>query len=336
MISKAAKTLSKSTTLLLMSVLLVAGCARREVGSKDRPMTVFFVPSEDTQKLDQAAKLTGIYLQKKLSQALYGKDEGFYVTTAIPASFIAVVEAFGTGRADFACLNTFGYVLLKQKNYPGEAILNVFRGKDGKEATYKAQFIARSESKINSLQDINGKKIAYGDPSSTSGFVLPSIMLDEMGIKPKESFFAGRHDNVITAVYRGQADVGATYYSPPEETMVDGKPVTVIKDARAMVKTQYPDVESKIKIIGFSKDIPNAPWVLRSNLFKDQEKYLKVKNTIQSALAEYILTDEGKASMSSLYNITGFVKTSDEDLAPTLAMFTNSKVNLEDVVKKSK
>jgi ABC-type phosphate/phosphonate transport system substrate-binding protein len=51
-------------------------------------------------------------------------------------------------------------------------------------------------------------EIAYVDPSSTSGFILPKALLDQKGIKPSESVFAMRHDNVVTMVYQKQVDAG--------------------------------------------------------------------------------------------------------------------------------
>jgi phosphonate transport system substrate-binding protein len=37
------------------------------------------------------------------------------------------------------------------------------------------------------------------------------------------------------------------------------------------VLEQFPDVEEKIKIIGFTEDIPNDPWVFR----KDMDEEMK-------------------------------------------------------------
>ena len=41
-------------------------------------------------------------------------------------------------------------------------------------------------------------------------------MFEKMGIKPSETVFAMRHDNVVTMVYQGQVAAGATYYAPPD------------------------------------------------------------------------------------------------------------------------
>lgn len=305
----------------------LASCTRKEekVGAKSNPLKMFFIPSDDTREIALNAKDVSRFLEKFVSQRLYGKDEGFYIKSSVPTSYIAVVEAFGTGRADFAALNTFSYILLKdKKKYPSEAFLKVVRGHD--ETSYKAQILARADSGINSIEDLKGKKFAYTDPASTSGYILPSIMFKEKGIKLGEEIFAGRHDTVATMVYQGQVDAGATYYSPPE----DGK----IMDARKRIMTQFPDVGEKVKIIGFSRDIPNAPWVIRDNLYKDKELYEKVKTALQEGVIEYVKTPSGKDVLMKLYSITGMVKANDEDYKPVRKMFQESDFDVMQLIKK--
>jgi phosphonate transport system substrate-binding protein len=72
-------------------------------------------------------------------------------------------------------------------------------------------------------------------------------------LSQRESIFSMKHDSVITKVYLGEVDAGATFYSPPTE----GK----MEDARRLVLTQYPDVESKVRILELSEPIPNDPIV---------------------------------------------------------------------------
>src|SRR5690606_1147 len=105
---------------------------------------------------------------------------------SIPQSYIAVVEAFGSKRADVAYMNTFGYILAHEK-YGAEARLTSLRHGA---STYQGQFIARADGAIKSLKDIEGRKVAFVDPASTSGFLLPKKVLHDRGIRPKEEVFA--------------------------------------------------------------------------------------------------------------------------------------------------
>jgi phosphonate transport system substrate-binding protein len=279
------------------------------LGSKSNPIKLYFTPSVDAKRISMNATQLTDYLHK---------ETGYYFRTAIPASYIAVVEAFGTAKADIASINTFSYLMANAK-YGAEAKLRIVR--DYGETSYKGQFITRVDSGIDSLKDINGRTIAYVDPSSTSGYILPKAMLKRLGIKPSESVFAMRHDNVVTMVYQRQVDVGATYYAPPD-------PVTgEIRDARMRVEKQFPDVAKKIKIIGFTQDIPNDPWVFRKDLPED------MTDKIINALLKYVKTPEGVKAMYDIYDVRGLIRTKDSDYDGLRKLLAQEGIKFESLVK---
>ena len=82
-------------------------------------------------------------------------------------------------------------------------------------ATYRGLIVARKDSGLKTVADLEGKRFAFVDPKSASGYVYPRAMLVEKGVTPeryfKETIFAGGHDKVIAAVLEGQADAGAIY-----------------------------------------------------------------------------------------------------------------------------
>jgi phosphonate transport system substrate-binding protein len=280
------------------------------LGSRTNPIKIYFTPSVDAERITTNAKELVDFLER---------ETGYYFITAVPSSFIAVVEAFGTRKADIASINTFSYLMANEK-YGAEAKLRIVR--DGNETTYKGQFITRFDSGINTLSDIQGRTMAYVDPSSTSGFILPKAKLDKMGIKPSESVFAMKHDNVVIMVYQRQVDVGATYYAPPRQGTNE------ILDARMRVEQQFPDVEKKVKIIGFTEDIPNDPWVFR----KDMDEGMKQK--IIDALIKFVNTDKGREALFEIYDIVGLIPTSDKDYDKLRNMLKDQGISFEKLVKK--
>jgi phosphonate transport system substrate-binding protein len=300
---------------LLPIIIFVIILSARELnegalGSRTNPVKIYFTPSVDAERITTNAKELVDFLEK---------ETGYYFTTAVPSSFIAVVEAFGTKKADIASINTFSYLMANEK-YGAEAKLRIVR--DGNQTTYKGQFITRFDSGIHSLSDIEGKKIAYVDPSSTSGYILPKAMLDSMGIKPSESVFAMKHDNVVIMVYQRRVDVGATYYAPPRQGTNE------ILDARMRVEQQFPDVEKKVKIIGFTEEIPNDPWVFR----KDMDEEMKQK--IIDALIKFVNTDKGKKAMFEIYDIVGLIPTSDKDYDKLRNMLKAQGISFKKLVEK--
>jgi phosphonate transport system substrate-binding protein len=280
------------------------------LGTRSNPIKIYFTPSVDAKRISFNAKSLVDFLEK---------ETGYYYRTAVPASFIAVVEAFGTGKVDIAAINTFSYLMANAK-YGAEAKLRIVRDND--QTSYKGQFITRYDSGIDSLQDINDRSFAYVDPSSTSGYILPKAMLDRMQIKPSETVFAMRHDNVVTMVYQGQVAAGATYYAPPDPQTGE------ILDARMRVEKQFPDVAKKIKIIGFTEDIPNDPWVFR----KDMDKGMEEK--IIKSLIKYVNTDSGRKAMYDIYDIVGLVRTKDSDYNKLRHLLEEQHISFENLVKK--
>jgi len=325
------------TTVLPLMILVSAlvGCADAEVGTKRRPFTMYFVPHQDTEGILTTAKGASDFVAKYVSQELYGKDDGFYVKTAIPVDYVAVVEAFGTKKADFATVHTFAYILAHDiKHYDVEPILTVVRGEN--ERSYVGQIIVRSDSKINSIKDLNGKKFAFTDPSSTSGFLLPKKLFDEQGVKLGEFVFGKKHDTVVAMVYQGQVDAGATYYSPPLEVEKDGNKMLEYRDARKRVVTQFPDVFEKIKIIGFTEKSPNEPWIIRNGLYKDAEKEALVRKLVKEALVAYSKTPQGAAALAQYYDLTGLVDASPDLYAGIRELVLKSDINIESMFRDQK
>ena len=297
------------TLLLIFNLILVVGCTKNnaELGSKDNPIKFYLVPAQDIMTLVEQGKV----LEKYLSS-----DLGLEFKIEVPASYVAVVEAMGSKRADVAILNTLGYVLAHEK-YGAEARLKfVNRGRD----SYSGQIIVHADSGIKDIHQLNGKKFAFVDPASTSGYLLPSRLLKKEGIKLKETVFAGKHDSVVLAVYQKTVDAGATFYTPPDD---DGTP----KDARWILRTQYPDVYDKVKILQLTESIPNDPLVFR----KDMPEETKTK--IIASLRKYIKTPEGAKVMLDLYHITEFKDASDADYEPVRGYLKELGKTAQDFIK---
>ena len=306
--------------LLIMSlsvfVFLFTACTKKtaELGTAENPVKLHFVPSVDAKVIEDNSKTFKEYLEKNTPYK-------FEIT--IPQSYIAVVEAFGTKRADVAAFNTFGYILAHEK-YGAEARLTVLR--HGL-ATYQSQFIVKADSPIKKLEDLAGKKVAFVEPASTSGYLLPIKTLSEKGIKPKETVFAGKHDNVVSMVYQGQVDAGATFYSPPFK---DENGIEQMEDARRLVLTQYPDVQKKVVILDLSEPITNDPIVFRKEMPED------MKNKIVDSMMSFVSTEEGKAAFKAIYGITEVKKSTDSDYDAARAMLKAAGKSPEELLKPKK
>ena len=79
---------------------------------------------------------------------------------------------------------------------------------------YRCAFVVPADSRTSTLAELKGKRPAWVDVQSASGFVLPRIELDAHGIDLRSltmQRFYGSHEGVVRAVASGRADFGATY-----------------------------------------------------------------------------------------------------------------------------
>lgn len=280
--------LLKSVLAIGLIVITMVGCQPTdELGTVNNPVKLYFTPSVDSDTITTNSRDFIEFLEK---------ETGLAFKTGIPTNYVAVVEAFGSKRADIGVMNSFGYLMANTK-YGATAKLRVVRyGHD----YYQGQILAHVDSNIKTLKDLEGKKFAFTDPSSTSGYMFPKKILKDNNVRIGNSTFAIKHDNVVTMIYQKQVDAGATYYSAPAAS---GK----IRDARSRVKTQFPDVEEKVKIIAITEKIPNDPFVFRKGLSEE------ITNKFIIAVKKYLSTEKGKTIFKNIYSVEGVNDTTDDD-----------------------
>jgi phosphonate transport system substrate-binding protein len=254
-----------------------------DLGSASNPIVMAFVPSGDVPTITKA----GTEIADCLS-----KLTGLSYKIEVGTNFGASIEAMGAGKAQVGFLNTFS-ILLAQSKYGIEPVLVALRNYKGKlENYYQGQFIANNASGIKSVADLKGKTFCFVDPNSTSGYIIPQIVLKANGIDPDKDFKAtqnaGSHDNVAIAVYKGDCDAGSTF--------VD------VRTDSAPIKENYPDILDKVEAFYITDNIPNDGM----QVIKDFDPALK-DATVNGML--FIANDAGgKAMLRNLYSYRGLDK----------------------------
>jgi ABC-type amino acid transport substrate-binding protein len=138
------------------------------------------------------------------------------------------------------------------------------------------------------LSVVVGKTIAFPGETSTSGFIFPTIQLQNAGITDDQYeslFFGGSHDLAVTAVYNGDADIGLSF-----------------DDARRSIREEFPDVGEKIIVFNVSDRIANDVIAIRSDLPES------LKDALFAAMSDFIGTEEGAAVMDALYSWTALIR----------------------------
>jgi phosphonate transport system substrate-binding protein len=257
--------------LVVMAALTSFGAVAQDaLGSEGNPIQVYFVPSVEAGVIVSGGEV----MAAALEEATGLKFEVF-----VPTSYAATVEAMcAAPGSSMGFIPAAGYVIANNRCGVEVSAAAVRRGWP----VYWAAYIARRDSGIRTFNDLAGTSWAYPDAGSTSGFIFPSVELGLAGIEPGERVEAGSHNNVVTAVYNGEADFGTTFFSPPagdfgawsigdspepydltvEDAYIgdDGNLYVGnlrILDARANIRETAPDVIDAVKIVRLSAPIPN-------------------------------------------------------------------------------
>ncbi|AKL96312.1 phosphate/phosphite/phosphonate ABC transporters, periplasmic binding protein PhnD [Clostridium aceticum] len=271
--------MKKQLAVILIIVLatMLIGCR----GEKEEIIRMGFVPMRDGDKLIESVEP----LAAMLSEEIGIKVEAFTAT-----NYVGVVEGLGSGQVDFGFIPPFAYVLANSESNAQVALTAL---NNNGESSYRSQFLVRRDGEISSFEEIKSKKVAFVDPSSTSGYLFPGAHLVGEGIdieKDIEYFYSGGHDKALQLLLNGDVDVATTFV-----------------DARQRYEKDFPDAMEKTEVLGYTKDIPNISVTLRGNM--DAAMQEKIKR----ALLNIAETEEGAELLKELFNIHGFAEAKDED-----------------------
>ena len=187
-----------------------------------------------------------------------------------PADYNGVIQGLLGGTLDMAWLGASGYaaVYLSDPEVVEPVLVKI--NLDGSYGYHSIGF-ARKDSGITSLDDMKGKVFGFGDPNSTSGYLIPSIEIPaetgasmESGDFFGEVKFTGGHEQTIVAVNNGDVDGGVTW-ADGQGAWEDGYNSGALRKA---VDAGLVDMNDMVEIWR-SKPIPEGPVVLRSSLPAD-------------------------------------------------------------------
>ncbi|WP_037311027.1 phosphonate ABC transporter substrate-binding protein [Ruegeria halocynthiae] len=212
-----------------------------------------------------------------------------------PADYNGVIQGLLGGTIDMAWLGASGYAKTYLSDPEAVEPVLVKVNTDGSYGYYSIGF-ARKDSGITSLDNMKGKTFGFGDPNSTSGFLIPSIEIPAAtgatmasGDYFGEVKFTGGHEQTIVAVNNGDVDAGVTW----ADGLGDWEDGYQSGALRRAVDAGLVDMNDMVEIWK-SKPIPEGPFVVRSELPED----VKIKMTGMLASMNSIDPD-------CMYNVLG-------------------------------
>lgn len=226
------------------------------------------------------------YLAENLSDAGIGSGE---VTIAPDVeTMISLVEA---GDID----------LYYDSLYPSLIVANATGAKPlvlgwrGGEPVYRSVFFALPDSGITSVEDLNGKIVAYDDITSTSGYMMPTAYLLANELNPVEKrsaqssvaddeigyIFSGDDENTIEWVLSGRVDAGVV----DNLTYLDDIPEDTRENLVIVAETE--DVPRRVMMIGPDVDEETAAALAEALIAMDQsEEGLELLAIVKTAKFE--------------------------------------------------
>jgi phosphate/phosphite/phosphonate ABC transporter binding protein len=312
------------------------------LGTEENPIKVLFVPSVDVDFMIESGDL----VEQGLSDAT-----GFVFEVSIPTSYAATLEEMCASPTDtIGFIPAMGYALANQLCGVEPGLAAVRRGWN----VYWTQFIVPRDSPFQTLEDLDGAKWAYPSATSTSGFLYPSVVMDEVGITPGEQVeTGGSHTQAVKAVYNGEVDFATTFFSPhllpegrwdpatdppdvPDDVVdqcdeIDGDLVCggyTVLDARFTLFGEAPDVVEKVRILALSPEIVNDTMSFAPEFPSD------LRQAIIDGVTAFIEGDERcyeSLCHESFYGWTGVGPIADENFDGIRLLLEAQGITLENI-----
>jgi len=132
---------------------------------------------------------------------------------AISASdYAGIITSMAHNHLEFAYLGPKSYVeAVNIANAQAVALETVKIGVKG----YYGTILSKKGSGIKTIEQAKGRKFAFVEPNSTSGYLVPMVLFKrDLKVTPEQYFskvqFSGSHDASILGIKNGNIDVAAT------------------------------------------------------------------------------------------------------------------------------
>ena len=273
---------------ILLGLLIAIACLT-PASAVAQPLHLVLTPSQKPTDLLAAGDEFGQALAK-----LYGAP----VRVTVASDYAAVIEALRNRTADLAFVHPVGYVLASREAKARIVARNLWHDK----STFTSRIYVRKASGIKTLEDLRGKTMAFVDPTSSSGYTYPMVLLIQRGLvrdrDPKTFFrevvFAGAHDAAMRALLNGHVDSIASFDMAREQYLSD------------------PAEREKITFVAETPPIPEAGIAARDGL--DPAAFARVRGALLQMRGPAYA-----ALLKRMYDIDGFEPAEDRDYDPVRA-----------------
>lgn len=191
---------------------------------------------------------------KPLITAL-GKYLGCNVELVQASSYAEMTDLFKSGKVQLGIMNAYSYIQISEDS----RFIPVVKRVIGKASDYRCYIIVRNDIQATTLKDLKGRSFGFSELNSTTGYLLPYLMLRKSGLAPDRDLskiaFIAQHDSIILAVANRTLDAAAV--------------------ASYVFDDYDKQVTGKMRILGRSDPIPYGPVVVRRDLGPERVKKIR-------------------------------------------------------------
>lgn len=198
---------------------------------------------------------------------------GLPVEIFISKDYESLVTAMKDRKIDFAFFTAKTFVDAENK-----AGAKVLLKKTWSQPFYHAVLLGHTGGKlprgpVRRLKDVEGRRIAFVDRDSASGYLYPTVFLRKNGIAEKdfaEIVWTGNHAASVEKLAAGEVDVIATFADDEK--------------ARTGAWTKFhPGSRLAVKALWVSEPIPNDPFAVRQEFYN---QYPMVTHSVMMSLVD--------------------------------------------------
>ncbi|MFC3059999.1 phosphate/phosphite/phosphonate ABC transporter substrate-binding protein [Paenirhodobacter populi] len=290
--------MKKAASAILAAIVMVASVASQANADwkvQYNALTIGVPPIENASEGQARYAPLADYLSAKL---------GVPVTLRMASAYSGIIQAMEANEVDMAMYGAAAFAAADDVLAGDLQPLAHAAAKDGT-LGYQAIVITRADSGINTLEDLKGKTLAYADPNSASGYLVPSYYFNQMNMG-KDFFasttFSGGHENSILAVVRGTYDAAATWHYTETNGAVQ----------RMVDRGEVP--AGAVKVIWESPLVPADAWSVRASMPDD------LKAALTDALVSFASADPEKFAVVSAGSWANIVPVGREAFEDSIAM----------------
>lgn len=139
------------------------------------------------------------YLKWKPFVEYVGRELGRPIKLIVPRGFNKIKTSAANGLIDFFYINSHVFYRLKKEG-KAKGVVQM-QNIDGK-ITSRSDIFVRSDSGINSVEQLRGLRVAFVSPMGAGGYLAPRAYLYEQGVKTKKDTPEIFSKNLSTSIHK--------------------------------------------------------------------------------------------------------------------------------------